>query len=353
MQNVKCKSAIQNSKFQKNLILSIYKIIPENKKIFTSLDSKYLIGFITLLFFIFFQHLAYPSGNFEVIKNKINVRVDSTITSPSIGYLNKGEIVEVLEEKFSWLHIRLPERFTPLEKATDETVRSSLTGFTCYVWEKYLKQAGANKAEVIAKRLNLRDKPSLESFVLGQAQQGDVLFIIEKKDGWCEVKGYPYLKGWVHKKFIRKLEEKKKEVVLLDQIILGLSEPNMAKKKDVHLQLIQMGQQVVSELESFLPSADIHTTYSIIYILGQIGRNNLQLASDFLEQVDPSSCLASGIYLDVVQDILAPKGARTAYFYRAEEGKLTPFDITKAKNHLYEVYNELIGKKLQPAASNN
>jgi N-acetylmuramoyl-L-alanine amidase len=129
---------------------------------------------------------TYPFYIAKIAKDKINIRVDSTSLSPSIGYLNKGEKVRIIEERFDWCKIILPKRFT------------------CYVASEFIREIGGNIGEVTASNLNLRAEPSLFSHTLGKVSKGTILFIKEKNKGWFKVRGYPYTSGWVHKSFLQK-----------------------------------------------------------------------------------------------------------------------------------------------------
>lgn len=127
---------------------------------------------------------VYPYDRVTVTRDGINVRVDSTVSSQSLGYLNKGERLDMIDQNFEWVKIRLPRRFS------------------CYVSVQYVNRITDALGRVTASSLNLRDKPSLDSNVLGKVQKGDRLTILEEVDGWYKVEGYPYLSGWVHGKFL-------------------------------------------------------------------------------------------------------------------------------------------------------
>jgi uncharacterized protein YgiM (DUF1202 family) len=146
--------------------------------------------FILFVAFLFFSPNSYSSYLAEVIKDKINIRTDSTVMSSSLGYLDKGEKVVVLEERYSWCKIVLSPRFT------------------AYAYGAFLKKIDKDKAEVIASSLNLRSKPSLKAPIIGRVRRRAVLQIIEKDKDWYKVKGYPYLWGWVYKRFLKKVPTK-------------------------------------------------------------------------------------------------------------------------------------------------
>jgi SH3-like domain-containing protein len=294
--------------------------------------------FIFLASFIF-SIKCFPA-QYQIIEDNINIRTDSTVMSTSLGVLHKGEKVEVLDEKFEWAKIVLPERFK------------------CYVYADYVKIIGRNRGEVTASSLNLRVYPSLDSPIIGKVKKDDVLFILKRYKNWYKVRAYPYAYGWVHKKFLQeteKIEEeksfkevKKKEsefkepiVFTLEKIIPKLSEPDMKRKEEIHNLLIKMGTKVIPQLESYLLEKDEDIIYSLIYVIGEIGKSNPEIVEDFFSKISTSSLRLKGIYLDIIQSILQIKDG-TPYFYLVIKGKLTPEDIEKAENYLQEIYKEKI-----------
>lgn len=146
-----------------------------------------LTGFLVL--FLFFSRQAYSTENAQVNKDKINVRVDATVASPALGYLAKGEIVSVIENKFDWSKIILPKRFS------------------AYAASQFLKKLDDNKVEVLVSDLNLRNQPTLSSYTIGRADKGSVFFYRSQNNGWFELRGYPYIYGWVNKNFLTKLQK--------------------------------------------------------------------------------------------------------------------------------------------------
>jgi uncharacterized protein YgiM (DUF1202 family) len=144
-----------------------------------------LTGFIIL----FFSQQAYCIENAQVKKDRINVRVDATVASPVLGYLNKGEIVSSLEERFDWSKIILPKRFS------------------AYAAAQFLKKIGPNKVQVLVSDLNLRNQPSISSYTIGNAEKGSIFFYRNESNGWFEIRGYPYIYGWVNTSFLTKLQK--------------------------------------------------------------------------------------------------------------------------------------------------
>jgi uncharacterized protein YgiM (DUF1202 family) len=162
----------------------------QNSKMTTPLEKvKSIVGFILTGFLFLTSSVCYGADEAIVTKDKINIRVDATAMSPVIGVLKRRERVKVIEERFDWYKIVLPKRFS------------------AYAASEFLKEIENNKVEVIASKLNLRDSPSMSSYVIGQAEKGAVFFLRGKKGEWLEIRGYPHAYGWVNKNFLEKSEK--------------------------------------------------------------------------------------------------------------------------------------------------
>lgn len=263
---------------------------------------------------------AYPAVKHQVTKDGINIRADSTISSDSLGFLNSGDIVEVIQDGAEWAKIILPKHFS------------------CYAAGRYIKKYPGHKGKVIASNLNLRNKPLPDAYVIGKAPEGAIFALQAENKNWVKIRPYPYVKGWVHKKFLSKYKKKRGTPAAVGEIVAKLSEPDMKKKGKYHQDLVEMGEKIMPLLESYLPIANINTAYSIILVLTQLGQTNPKLALHFLKKIDPDKAKISGIYLDIAQDIIQPKESRVAYFYQAENGHLSPDDIEKSRLSLQKEY---------------
>jgi len=154
------------------------------------------IGFISLTLFIPPDVHSKPL-NGKISKEGVNIRIDSTVFAKSIGILQEGEKVRIIGNRFGWYKIILPYRFT------------------CYASLYYLKKINPNVAKVKATTLNLRLEPSLDSIIIGKVKKNTILHIISEQNGWAQIKGFPHLQGWVHKKFINLMPNKTKSIPLV------------------------------------------------------------------------------------------------------------------------------------------
>jgi len=286
----------------------------------------------TVLFGLSLAILSTASAqDYRAVKDKVTIRADSTVTSASLGCLKKGHTVKVIGERYDWYKIILPK------------------DFLCYAATQFLtkQKPDNNRLTVSANRLNLRDKPSLDSDIIGSVKQGDMLTAAGEKDGWFKIKGYPHAHGWIHKSFLQKTEPPPEDSALLAQKqnfttqMRGLREAAGEKKKEIRGRLIEKGDAIIPQLESYLDDAAAakdSIAYDIIYILGEIGKKNLKAADDFLDKTGNGSPSISAAYLDIAQDILEPRQNRKPYFYLAQNNKLTIKDIEIAKKNLQKLY---------------
>jgi len=157
-------------------------------------------GAFIISFLLIFPQIAFSQKiEGRIKKEGINIRVDSTVNSLSLGKLKKNERVEVIGEKYEWYRILLPSRFH------------------CFVASRYLKRLKKDQAKCITSSVNIRYQPSLKSIVVGKLEKNNIVKIQEYRKDWSKISCYPYSYGWVHKNFVELsssttcLKKKKKE----------------------------------------------------------------------------------------------------------------------------------------------
>lgn len=278
--------------------------------------------FFTFLLTAGWMLSIFASPEYIITRDRINVRADSTVTSPSLGFLLKNDEVRILEETAEWSRVTLPERFS------------------CYISKQFAQKINPTTVKVTGTRVNLRSAATLEAPIIGQSPEGATFPLRGEIDQWFKIQGHTYVSGWVHKKFIK---EKPFDLSrFIKETLPALSEPDIKKKAEIHQALVENGEDCIPILERHLAEADDNTLYSLIIIFTRLGQNNPKLIPYFLKRIEPSELRISGVYLDVVQNILNPDNPKTAYFYRAAAGKLPGDDIMEAKGRLKEVYRQTI-----------
>ncbi len=273
--------------------------------------------FLSLTTALFCSFLAAAPALYEVANDKANVRIDSTISSESLGSLHKGEIVEVLDEKFDWYKVILPSTFSG------------------YIFKDFVKLIDERRLEVNATNVNLRSQPTPNSSIIGKVNKGEVLNLVEYSGDWFKVKSYPYAVGWVHKVSLREVNFSSEPSSLVEEIWPKLSLPDIQSKLLLHKYLIGRGEQLVPLLEAKIPASDSNSVYSLIEILSQIALNqsksgDWELARSFWEAAKKSAPRQASIYLDILQNILMPHEKKEAYFYLQQNGKLSAENIKTA-----------------------
>jgi hypothetical protein len=270
--------------------------------------------FLAFLMLSVVQAQSFSSSQYTVVRDDINVRLDSTVMSDSLGSLSRGDVVEVLGDKYDWYKIVLPKRFT------------------CYIAAELTEEVDADIIRVAADNVNLRKGPSLQSEIVGMAPKDATFLVLEKTGRWIKIRGYPYAWGWVHKKFLQ--ESSPGEAVLslfVAEVMEQLPGLPMAQRQPLHERLLEKGEEVIPLLESYIPVVDSSTSYSIIAIFSEFGRNDPALVPYFLQKTEGASVRTAALYLDVVQEIVPLGGPKAAYFYLAESGELTNDDIDEVR----------------------
>ena len=254
---------------------------------------------------IVYPFIAFAGQKYTIIKDGVNVRADSTISAKIVGLLQANDEIEVLGEKYDWCKIKLPKNLY------------------CYIAKEFAKILTEDCAvEVNASDVNLRSGPSLESPIIGKAPMKAVFQLIEESNDWIKIQGYPYAWGWVNKRFLRE--------ITAEIIISKLCEPDMKKKESLQRELIEKGEKIIPLLEEQLETCGENTAYSIIAMLTQLGKNNPELSSHFLEKASNSPAKTASAYLDILQEITHPAGPKTSYFYLTQSGEIPPKEISNA-----------------------
>lgn len=310
-------------------------------------------AYFSFIVFCFFISPAWSFDDYALVKNKVTIRIDSTITSHALGYLDKGEKVKIIKEQFNWCKVVLPQKFP------------------CYISSKFVQLINPGEVRVIPSTLNIRSNPALDSVTIGTVKKGIILPVIANLGLWFQINGYPYASGWIHMQFVRKIQEEhqiekkrfttksiplnfqiseNKSVLLnqsvhsvdiIDDLIGALSDSDMQRKEQIHRKLIEMGMSIIPKLENYL-LADKNTVESICLILIHFGHQKPELALDFLMKIDPNKTIQSALYLDVISEILQIQENHTSYLFIVQNNKLTARDIKRAKINFLDVYNKKI-----------
>ena len=129
----------------------------------------------------------------------LRVRTNPGTHYKTIGYLRRGQEVEVIEKAKEWVKIK----------------SGGLTGWVygSYLTERLIeedKTSTSEPATVIANKLNVRATPALTAQVIGKLEYGDKIHVLDQQNGWYKVKHNSKLVGWVHGTYIsfEQLEER-------------------------------------------------------------------------------------------------------------------------------------------------
>jgi uncharacterized protein YgiM (DUF1202 family) len=146
----------------------------------------------------------------EVNANKINVRIDSTVSSQIICTLDSGARVDVVWEFYDWYKIRLP-KFSPCFVKKDLTAcinykQADATRST----QLYSPSEQCRSAKILKDNVNVRLSPSESSPIIGEVHKNEVVNILKESQGWYRIEPVLNSFGWINKRFISKASEEKK-----------------------------------------------------------------------------------------------------------------------------------------------
>lgn len=144
-----------------------------------------------------------PSFSGQVNADNINVRSDATITAEVIYSLNKGEGIEVVSSAYDWYRIRLP-------KSAPSFIKKELALCISYKTPESTQLpapqgiGSCRSAKVIKASVNIRSKPQESSAIIGKANDGEVVTVLQDTGSWYKIRPIDNSFGWIHKKFVNK-----------------------------------------------------------------------------------------------------------------------------------------------------
>lgn len=125
-------------------------------------------------------------GTGIVNADNINIRADSTVSSPIIGKVNSGQAVTIISEKYDWYKIKLPR-----------TAES-------YIRKDMVEVIGDYSAKLARDNVNIRILPDESSEIIGKAGKNEVLTIVGESGSWYKIEPTANSYGWLHKRFVDK-----------------------------------------------------------------------------------------------------------------------------------------------------
>lgn len=148
-------------------------LVPRAKRISVALTVVLLVSVPAFAAQESFPFLA------QVISERVNIRAGQSQNFEKLCQLDKGEEVVVVGKDFSWYKVQLPP------------------GTLVYVSDKYVRLISNMEGEITGDRVNVRSSAKVESTILGQAEKGSRVRIIEKIQGWYKIAPPPQVFGWV------------------------------------------------------------------------------------------------------------------------------------------------------------
>lgn len=138
----------------------------------------------------------------------LNIREEPNTTSAIIGKFTPQLKAIILEDNGKWVLIG--------EAVTQMTLGWVLKAYTrSYFSESFISQVQSNSSENTQKnqgkpiyytskvpRLNIRQKPSIDSPIMGKLTPQDSVEIVEEANGWARIKDKNALEGWTLRRYL-------------------------------------------------------------------------------------------------------------------------------------------------------
>ena len=120
----------------------------------------------------------------EVAGDSVNVRSGPGTNYSVLTKLNKGEQVVVLGEEFGWVKIEVPS-------ATFSWISAD-----------FVERGEGNQGTVTANRVNIRAGSGTDFDILGQANSGDRIEIVDEVQGWYKISPPAGTMAWIRSDYI-------------------------------------------------------------------------------------------------------------------------------------------------------
>ncbi|MRN56868.1 N-acetylmuramoyl-L-alanine amidase [Paenibacillus monticola] len=171
--------------------------------------AAFLAGFFILLGGIHPSSAA-AAGNYtaKVQANSLNVRSEPAAGSSVKGSLRNGVLVTVTDEDHGWLKVQAGNTSGwvagyYLKKINGSGQASGSSGSVATNVKTSTSGGSSTKATVIANSLRIRGGPGTHYKVLGSLQSHDSVTIIQRQNGWIQIRTVNGETGWVAEQYIR------------------------------------------------------------------------------------------------------------------------------------------------------
>lgn len=121
----------------------------------------------------------------EIRAQDVNIRAGQSENFESLYRLSRGDKVIAVDQVFGWVKVHLPAQAD------------------AYISADFVKALSMARGVVTGKRVNVRSRPALDRFPLGQLKKGDEVVIRETLDGgWYKIVPPADFYGWIREDLI-------------------------------------------------------------------------------------------------------------------------------------------------------
>lgn len=134
-----------------------------------------------------------------VTTNDLRIRNGPGTDEAIVGYLNRGDTVQIISTNDNWVRI-----ISPVGNGWISTQ------FISFNEEVDLEATGKNIGIVITESLNIRSSPSINAKIIGKLHANNEVTIISEVSDWFEI-SYGQTNGWINKQYVHIKQKKQKK----------------------------------------------------------------------------------------------------------------------------------------------
>ncbi|MBT2655259.1 N-acetylmuramoyl-L-alanine amidase [Bacillus sp. ISL-18] len=127
-----------------------------------------------------------PSSQVTVTVPTLNVRESADLSSKVISRVHQGETFDIIQKRNDWDQIKL------------------VNNQTGWVYDAYITSTEKIAGTINTFSLNVRERPSASSSIVGYLKSGTKITIHTEQAGWAKIVSSSGVSGWVNEKYIDK-----------------------------------------------------------------------------------------------------------------------------------------------------
>ncbi|MGL5244712.1 MAG: SH3 domain-containing protein [Sarcina sp.] len=151
---------------------------------------------------------ASQKGKVINVSTNLRIREKPSNIAPIVGYLLNGQVFDIKGNYGDWKYINCDGKVGYVHKNYVKEINKEELSNEVQILEKPI--IGKGKVINISSSLRIRERPKIDSSIIGYLKSGDIFDIREKNEDWTYIT-YNGINGHVHNAYVEELKENKPE----------------------------------------------------------------------------------------------------------------------------------------------